>query len=549
MEPILRCINLSKSFGSLPVLRQVSFDVAPGEIVGLAGHSGAGKSVLAEILTGVETPSEGDLYVAGRRVQWPFRARAEGIAVIRQKPELAERLDITTNIFLGDEIGWPSAGGWLRMPSRRRMDQRAAEVLAQLDTRFDSLREKAANLSSEQRQLVAIARALVRPARLVIVDEPTQQLSYAYQQRLLALIRGWQRDGAAVLFSSNNLDHLFSVSDRIVVLRQGGCVADLRVDTAGREDVVAALVGTTDRQQLTPIIWALDSYYRAREQAEKIGHQQTLLERDLAAQDSLNRQLIDQLAVQVSALDSANLALQDAQRRLLTEREQERKSLARELHDQVIQDLLSVNYQLEEIAAVAPEDAIGAEVADARASIREMVEDLRRICGNLRPPTIDSLGLGAALLSYTRDWSSRTGVAAVLDLDEGLGRLPEEIELSIFRIVQEGLNNVRKHAHATEVHVGLHHTSPRTLMIAIADNGQGLPRGFDLAGLAAEGHYGLLGISERVALLEGRLQVQNQAGGGALIQAEIPHPRVDLQQQSNVPTGRYSSADSPAARS
>ncbi|HEX9370933.1 MAG TPA: ATP-binding cassette domain-containing protein [Roseiflexaceae bacterium] len=531
MEPILRCINLSKSFGSLPVLRQVSFEIAPGEVVGLAGRSGAGKSVLAEILTGVETPSEGDLYVAGRRMIWPFRARSAGVAVIRQQPELSERLDITTNIFLGDELGWPAAGGWLRTPSRRRMDQRAAEVLAQLDTRFGSLREKVANLSSEQRQLVAIARALLRPARLVVVDEPTQQLSYAYQQRLLALIRSWQRAGAAVLFSSNNLDHLFAVSDRIVVLRQGRCVADLRVDLAGREDVVAALVGMADRQQLTPIIWALDSYYRAREQTEKLGHQQTLLEQNLAAQDSLNRQLIDQLAVQVSALDSANLALQDAQRRLLTEREQERKSLARELHDQVIQDLLSVNYELEEIEAEAAERNLADEVADVRASIRALVDDVRRICGNLRPPTIDSLGLGAALQSYTRDWSARTGVAATLDLDDRLGRLPEPIELSIFRIVQEGLSNVRKHARATAVRIQLRHTSPRALMISIADNGRGLPAGFDLGALAAEGHYGLLGIGERVALLEGRLHVQNGGGRGVLLQVEIPHPRVDTRSE------------------
>src|SRR5512145_1367274 len=99
MEPIFRCINLSKSFGTLPVLRQVSFDVAPGEVVGLAGRSGAGKSVLAAILTGVEAPSEGDMYVAGRRVRWPFRARSAGVSVIRQQPELADRLDITTNVF------------------------------------------------------------------------------------------------------------------------------------------------------------------------------------------------------------------------------------------------------------------------------------------------------------------------------------------------------------------------------------------------------------------------------------------------------------------
>lgn len=528
MEPILQCINISKNFGALPVLRQVSFRVAPGEVVGLAGRSGAGKSVLTEILTGAEMPSEGDLYVDGRRVHWPFRARAAGVAVIRQRPELVERLDITTNIFLGEELGWPAAGGWLRMPDRRRMDLRAAEVLGELDIRFDSLREKVANLSSEQRQLVAIARVLLRPARLVVVDEPAQQLSYAYQQRILTLIRAWQRAGTAVLFSSNNLDHLFAVSDRIVVLRQGCCVADLRVDESEREDVLAALVGMTDRQQLTPIIWSLDSYYRAREHAERLGHQQTLLEQNLAAQGSLNSQLIDQLAVQVSALDSANLALQDAQRRLLTEREQERKSLARELHDQVIQDLLSVNYQLEEIEAEMAERNVSDDVIEVRAGIRALVDDVRRICGNLRPPTIDSLGLGAALQSYTRDWSARTGITVSLNLDGLLGRLPEALELSIFRIVQEGLSNVRKHARASEVRIELRHTSPRTLLIAIADNGLGLPQGFDLAALASGGHYGLLGISERVALLEGRLNVQNQPGGGVLIQVQIPHPRVDV---------------------
>ena len=184
------------------MLRHLSFDVAPGEVVGLAGRSGAGKSVLSTILAGVETPSEGDIYVAGRRMIWPFPARSAGVAVIRQQLMLAERFDITTNIFLGEELGWPRAGRWLRVPNRRQMDQRAAEVLAQLDTRFPSLREKVANLSSEQRQLVAIARSLVWPVKLVVVDEPTQQLSYAYQQRLLALIRDLQREGTAVLFSS-----------------------------------------------------------------------------------------------------------------------------------------------------------------------------------------------------------------------------------------------------------------------------------------------------------------------------------------------------------
>jgi signal transduction histidine kinase len=223
----------------------------------------------------------------------------------------------------------------------------------------------------------------------------------------------------------------------------------------------------------------------------------------------------------------ASLALQDAQRRLLTELEQERKYLAREIHDQVIQDLLGVNYHPEEIeAAGVTAPALQEEMESVRNGIRDLVDDLRHICGSLRPPTIDSLGLGSALQSYTRQWSNRTGTPVTLDLDPNLGRLPETTELSIFRIVQEGLSNVRKHASAGSVEICLKHTLLRSLMVSISDDGRGLPEDFDFAALSAEGHYCLLGISERVALLGGRSRFQNQPEGGMLVQVEIPYPRV-----------------------
>jgi signal transduction histidine kinase len=352
-------------------------------------------------------------------------------------------------------------------------------------------------------------------------------LSLPYQERLLDLIRNWQEAGICVLFSSHNLDHLFAVTDRIVVLRQGRLAGDFRTDAANRERIVAALVGTADRQQRTPVIWALDSYYRARKQAETLRHNQMLLRRDLAAQDSLNRQLVEQLADQVRALDSANLALQDAQRRLLTEREQERKHLARELHDQVIQDLLSLNYELEDVASKELlETSMASDIEDVRSDIRLLVEDLRRICGNLRPPKIDSLGLGAALKSYLHDWSRRSGIEVTLEIDDDFGRLPEAIELSIFRIVQEGVNNIWKHADASKAEVSLKHTSPRLLLISISDDGVGLQKTFNLGELGETGHFGLLGISERVALMGGRLHFQNLPESGLLIQVEVPHPRV-----------------------
>ena len=528
MAPLLEVVHLSKSFGTLPVLTDVSFEVHPGEVLGLMGWSGAGKSVIAALLAGVEAPDEGEIRFAGRRLVRPFQPRSLGIEIIHQQPELVEPLDITSAIFLGRELCWSLPGNRLRIPDRRRMDREALRILDTLGLQISSLRNKVVNLSSEQRQVLAIAQVMVQPARLIVVDEPTDRLSYKYQQRLLTLILDWHRQGVGVLFSSKNLDHMFAVTDRIIVLRQGHCVATHDTDDITRDEVVNDLLGTTDRQQLTPAIWALDSYAQAREQAEKLRHQQMLLEQSLAAQGTLNQQLLGQLAGQVKALDQANLALQDAQRRLLTEREQERKHLARELHDQIIQDLLSVNYRLEDIEADAISTAVSQDdVVAVRNSIRSLIDELRRICGNLRPPTIDSLGLGAALQSYSRLWSVRTDTQITIDVDRNLGRLPEAIELSIFRIVQEGLNNVRKHAQASAVEVRLRNPSPRTLVITIADNGRGLADDFDLATIATEGHYGLLGLSERVALLGGRLRLKNQPAGGLFLQVEIPHPRAD----------------------
>jgi signal transduction histidine kinase len=526
MDPLLHASKLSKRFGRLSALDQVGFSVQAGEVVGLVGRSGAGKSVLAQILSGTLDPSGGELLLGGERLRWPFSARQQGVAVVPQLPVLAEKLDITENIFLGAELGRPRRLGWLSVPHRRRMDQCAEALLERLDLAVPSLRARTDNLKGKQRRLGGIAGAWGAPPRLAILDEPTALLGYSYQQRLLDLIREWQQHGAAVILATASLDHIFAVTDRVIVLNEGRVALDTRTDGTTREAIVAAQIGQGERQQLTPMIWALESYYSAREQAERLRLQQQRLERDLAAQDSLNQQLIRQLAQQVRSLDQANLALQDAQRRLLTQREDERKHLARELHDQVIQDLLSANFQLEDLAGeVEPGTALAEELADVRESVRALVDDVRRICGSLRPPTIDSLGLGAALQSFTRDWSTRTGIAVSLELDTSLGRLPEAIELSIFRIVQEGLANVRKHAEAHTVRVSLRPASPRAVAIMIEDDGQGLADELDLAALARAGHYGLVGISERLALLQGKLRITNGAQGGLLIEAEIPHPR------------------------
>ena len=527
-RPLMAVRGLSRRFGDLSVINDVTFDVYLGEVLGLAGQSGSGKSVLAMLLAGLLTPDAGEVSFDGKRLAWPFAGQDLGIEVITQRPELVETMDITSNIFLGHEAAWSRGGRWLSVPDRARMDAEASRILAELGLSVTSLGEQAANLSSEQRQLLAIAKVMCRSPRLVIVDEPTEQLSYRYQQRLMALILTWRQQGIAVVFGSKELEHLFAVTDRILVLREGSRVATHRTDGVTRHQVVSDLLGASDHGQPTPALWALDSFRSARDQADGMSQQQELLERSLEAQGTFNQQLIEQLGRQVKALDQANMALQEAQRRLLTEREEERKHLARELHDEVIQDLLSVNYELGDITEdPTASAALRTDIDDVSESIRELVVDLRRICGDLRPPTIDSLGIGAALQSYSQLWSERTGITVSFDPSPNLQRLPEAIELSVFRIIQEGLRNVRRHAEATAVEIRLWHTSPRRLTVSVADNGRGLPADFNLSRLAMEGHYGLLGLSERVALLDGRLRLENRPTGGLLLEVEVPHPRVE----------------------
>jgi signal transduction histidine kinase len=268
----------------------------------------------------------------------------------------------------------------------------------------------------------------------------------------------------------------------------------------------------------------LESFHQAQQQAEELRRVQAGLRESLQAQGSLNQQLLERLRAQVEALNQLNTALQAAHRRLMTEREEERKSLARELHDQVIQELLSFNYRIEELEGVQGIEAQQGELAALRNGIRQIVGELRQLCSDLRPPTIDSHGLSAALRSHAQEWAENNHVALNLDLQPDLGRLPEAIELSIFRIVQEALNNTRRHASARSVTLALNRTSNATILLRLSDDGYGVSEPVDLAALSAQKHFGLLGISERVALLAGTLKIESKSGGGLALQVEIPSP-------------------------
>ncbi len=522
-EPLLQAIDLSKRFGRLWALENVSFELQPGEVVGVVGRRASGKSTLLHVIAGTYPPQTGQVHLNGQplRFDGPTATRRLGVELVHQRPVLSEQLDVTQNIFLGRDRSWRAHLGFPDLVCQAR---RARELLSELDTPPSLLHARLDGLSDEQRQLVALARAFCQPAPLILLDDALAALSFQRQERGLALIRRLAAEGTSFLIVSDNLKHLFEVTQRILVLFEGRLVADRPTADSTPREIVELIVGATQQEQVTPVIWALESYHQLQRQADELRRKQAVLQEDLQAQGSLNQQLLGRLRKQVDALDRLNVALQAAQRRLMTEREEERKALARELHDSVIQDLLSYNYRLEDLEGHTLDVQQRAELAELREDIRVIVSDLRRLCSDLRPPTIDSHGLTAAIRSHAQEWADKHRVALELEVDSRLGRLPEPVELSIFRIVQEALNNVRKHAAARQVRLSLQRTAAAQLLLRLEDDGLGLPEPVDLAALSASKHFGLIGISERVALLGGTMRVESPGRGGVVLNIEIPSP-------------------------
>lgn len=522
---LLTVSNLSKSFGPVEALSGVNFDLEPGEVLGVVGQRGSGKSTLFRLLGGVYTPTSGEIVFEGRRFisHTASQARRWGIESAYQNPQLADNFSVLHNVFLGRELCqfaplklWPKEGEMARL---------ARAFFADFDMSPEIISDYPANLSNEQRQLVAIAHALCRPCKLLLLDDTLGALSFQRQQKLLNLVRELAAQNVTVIISGDDLKHIFAVTNRILVLYQGRQVALRATNKATPREIVELIVGSNRQEQVTPVIWAFENYYAAQQQAEELRRAQQVLQQSLKEQDSLNRQLIERLRKQLESLDRLNLALQEANRRLITEREAERKALARELHDQVIQDLLSYTYQLEDFETGAGDELTRAELAGIRNGIRQVVSGLRQMCSDLRPPTIDSHGLSAAIRSLTHQWSKQTGVKVDLDIDPGLGRLPETIELSVFRIIQEGLSNVRKHASgATLVKLSLQRSPTASLVVQMSDNGPGIEIPINLAELSEKKHFGLVGISERVSLLGGTIQIESPEGGGVNARIEIPSP-------------------------
>jgi D-xylose transport system ATP-binding protein len=239
--PIIELTGIVKGFGPVSVLKGVNLKAYPGKVTALVGDNGAGKSTLIKGLAGVQPYDSGSVRFNGEEVvlHTPRQASALGIEVVYQDLALSDNLDIVQNMFLGrEETKWATFDEGL-------MEKEASDTLRSLSVRtMKSVRQKVSSLSGGQRQTVAIARAVLKKAQVVILDEPTAALGVAQTEQVLNLVKRLAEQGVAVIIISHNLADVFEVADYVSVLYLGQMVAELEVASTTRDDVVGYITGT-----------------------------------------------------------------------------------------------------------------------------------------------------------------------------------------------------------------------------------------------------------------------------------------------------------------
>lgn len=241
---LLEAKGISKFFGAITALRDVNFHVAPGEVLGIVGDNGAGKSTLMKILSGLFTPSEGQLVFNGQPVKFssPKDAQRLGIEMVYQDFALAGNMPIYENIYLGREPG--AKFGPLTIVDHRLARKMASDHLDRLHIHVKSVDQNTEDLSGGQRQAVAIARSTAFDAKLVIMDEPTAALAIKEVGKVLDLIKSLKDHGVAVIIISHRMDDIFYCCDRVMALYQGTNFAESMLDATSRNEVIGWIMGT-----------------------------------------------------------------------------------------------------------------------------------------------------------------------------------------------------------------------------------------------------------------------------------------------------------------
>src|SRR3954451_19184332 len=243
--PLLELEGVSKRFGPVQALDRVDFAVSAGEVVGLVGDNGAGKSTMVKAIAGINPPDSGTVRFEGQevRISRPQDATALGIATVYQDLALCDNLDVVANLFLGREQVSPGAGQVSRQLNEVKMEHETGDLLSNLAGTIPSLRSEVGTLSGGQRQQVAVARSLLGEPKVVLLDEPTAALGVPQTKQVLELIGRLSERGLGVVVISHNLANVFEVADRIVVLRLGRTAGDFAAEQTTEEHVVAAITG------------------------------------------------------------------------------------------------------------------------------------------------------------------------------------------------------------------------------------------------------------------------------------------------------------------
>ena len=247
-EPILTVRNIVKRFGGLTAVNHVSMDVYEGEVVGLVGDNAAGKSTLIKCVSGVYQRDEGEITFCGQPTHFgrPIEARNAGIETIYQDLALAGNLPVSANIFMGREVKKRYLGGLIRTLDEKYMLAESKKVLDTLDIHFADYGQQIEKLSGGQRQAIAIARALYWQAKLMIMDEPTNNLGVIEQRKVLEVIRKLKQQNVPVILISHTLPDVFAITDRIVVMHRGRKVAEKKTSETDSAEIVQYMMGALD---------------------------------------------------------------------------------------------------------------------------------------------------------------------------------------------------------------------------------------------------------------------------------------------------------------
>lgn len=237
--PLVEMRNISVAFGGVQAVDDVSIEMRPGEVLGLLGHNGAGKSTLISILAGANAKDSGEIIVAGKAVEIssPKAAKANGIETIYQNLALANNLDAVSNLFLGREL---RRYGLFRRTTAMR--KQAAGVFEQINPRFKNTTAPVGSLSGGQRQSIAIARAIYFKAKVLIMDEPTAALGPSETAMFKDVVLRLKESGVAIVLISHDMQEVFDLADRLVVMADGKVVGRLNTHEATKDEVLSMII-------------------------------------------------------------------------------------------------------------------------------------------------------------------------------------------------------------------------------------------------------------------------------------------------------------------